>query len=233
MAAIRNTSANSDAYRELPSDRETLLRSGVRVVEYRKTELHAKVAVVDDEWATVGSSNWDGLSLLINQEANVVIKDADFTHNLRLQIERGVADCVPILLAAADGRVVGAVHAGWRGVVGNVVAKAVRTMHEAGAAPGAVAAAIGPCISAEHFEVGEEVAAEFRAQGLGEAVRPGPAGGKPHIDLQAAVARQLAEAGVTRIDGNTLCTFRDAAEFYSHRRDKGVTGRLAAVIMPG
>lgn len=75
-----------------------LLRSGVRVVEYRKTELHAKVAVVDDEWATVGSSNWDGLSLLINQEANVVIKDADFTHNLRLQIERGVADGVPILL---------------------------------------------------------------------------------------------------------------------------------------
>jgi len=75
-----------------------LLRSGVKVIEYRKTELHAKVAVVDDEWATVGSSNWDGLSLLINQEANVVIKDADFAQNLRLQIERGVADGVPILL---------------------------------------------------------------------------------------------------------------------------------------
>jgi cardiolipin synthase len=75
-----------------------LLRSGVKVIEYRKTELHAKVAVVDDEWATVGSSNWDGLSLLINQEANVVIKDADFARNLRQQIERGVADGVPILL---------------------------------------------------------------------------------------------------------------------------------------
>ena len=54
--------------------------------------------MVDDEWATVGSSNWDGLSLLINQEANVVIKDADFAQNLRLQIERGVADGVPIRL---------------------------------------------------------------------------------------------------------------------------------------
>jgi YfiH family protein len=165
--------------------------------------------------------------------AGQLCADALVSHVPGVLLTIRVADCVPILLAAADGRVVGAVHAGWRGVVGNVVAKAVRTMHEAGAAPGAVAAAIGPCISAEHFEVGEEVAAEFRAQGLGEAVRPGPAGGKPHIDLQAAVARQLAEAGVTRIDGNTLCTFRDAAEFYSHRRDKGVTGRLAAVIMPG
>lgn len=75
-----------------------LLRSGVKVIEYRTTELHAKVAVVDDEWATVGSSNWDGLSLLINQEANVVIRDADFARNLRLQIERGVAEGVPILL---------------------------------------------------------------------------------------------------------------------------------------
>jgi cardiolipin synthase A/B len=75
-----------------------LLRGGVKVVEYRKTELHAKVAVVDDEWATVGSSNWDGLSLLINQEANVVIKDVDFAQNLRTQIERGVADGVPIRL---------------------------------------------------------------------------------------------------------------------------------------
>jgi cardiolipin synthase A/B len=75
-----------------------LLRSGVKVVEYRKTELHGKVAVVDDEWATVGSSNWDGLSLLINQEANVVIKDAGFAKNLRMQIERGVADGVPIRL---------------------------------------------------------------------------------------------------------------------------------------
>jgi phosphatidylserine/phosphatidylglycerophosphate/cardiolipin synthase-like enzyme len=55
-----------------------LLAAGVKVVEYRKTQLHAKVAVIDDDWATVGSSNVDGLSLFLNQEANVVIKDAAF-----------------------------------------------------------------------------------------------------------------------------------------------------------
>jgi cardiolipin synthase A/B len=68
------------------------------VVEYRKTQLHGKVAVVDDEWATVGSSNWDGLSLLINQEANVVVRDPDFAQLLRQHIERAVEEGVTVRL---------------------------------------------------------------------------------------------------------------------------------------
>jgi cardiolipin synthase A/B len=75
-----------------------LLKSGVKVVEYRKTQLHAKVAVIDGQWATVGSSNCDGLSLFLNQEANVVVKDAAFSKNLRKKIELGIADGVPIKL---------------------------------------------------------------------------------------------------------------------------------------
>lgn len=73
-----------------------LLACGVRIVEYRRTDLHAKVAVIDDEWATVGSSNYDGLSLFVNQEANVVVQDADFALELRRQIENGVAQGVPV-----------------------------------------------------------------------------------------------------------------------------------------
>ncbi len=73
-----------------------LLASGVRLVEYHKTQLHAKVAVIDDEWATVGSSNVDGLSLFLNQEANVVIKDAAFAKSLRRHIEEAVAEGVEI-----------------------------------------------------------------------------------------------------------------------------------------
>lgn len=79
-----------------------LLNSGVRIVEYRKTELHAKVAVIDDEWATVGSSNYDGLSLFVNQEANVVIRDKQFCSTLRLGIEAGIADGTEIELPAFD-----------------------------------------------------------------------------------------------------------------------------------
>lgn len=73
-----------------------LLKAGVKVVEYRKTQLHAKVAVVDEGWATVGSSNCDGLSLFVNQEANVVIRDAAFSHQLREAIGRGIADGVAV-----------------------------------------------------------------------------------------------------------------------------------------
>jgi cardiolipin synthase len=73
-----------------------LLGCGVQVIEYRKTQLHAKVAVIDDDWATVGSSNCDGLSLFLNQEANVVVRDAVFARTLRRHIERGIADGVPL-----------------------------------------------------------------------------------------------------------------------------------------
>lgn len=73
-----------------------LLANGVRVVEYRRTQLHAKVAVVDGDWSTIGSSNYDGLSLFINQEANVVIKDAAFTNTLRARIESAITDGVVI-----------------------------------------------------------------------------------------------------------------------------------------
>jgi cardiolipin synthase len=69
-----------------------LLADGIQIVEYRKTQLHAKIAVVDDDWATVGSSNCDGLSLFVNQEANIVVKNAAFSRAVRAHIERGVAD---------------------------------------------------------------------------------------------------------------------------------------------
>ncbi len=74
-----------------------LLKAGVRIVEYRKTALHAKVAVVDENWATVGSSNFDGLSMLVNQEANVVINDVAFSLALRQQIKIGIADGVEVV----------------------------------------------------------------------------------------------------------------------------------------
>jgi copper oxidase (laccase) domain-containing protein len=104
-------------------------------------------------------------------------------------------------------------------------------MRKAGVPADRVLAAIGPGISAEHFEVSQEVAAEFARAGLAEAVRPvSPLQRKPHVDLQRAVRAQLERAGVTHIDGNDVCTFRDAEDFYSHRREGGRTGRMAAVI---
>lgn len=71
-----------------------LLANGVKIIEYRKTQLHAKVAVIDHDWATVGSSNFDGLSLFVNQEANVVIRNQAFADRLIAHMELGIADGV-------------------------------------------------------------------------------------------------------------------------------------------
>lgn len=138
-----------------------------------------------------------------------------------------VADCAPVLIASADGRVVAAVHAGWRGVVAGVVPAAIAAMKELGAQE--LSAAVGPCIGAEHFEVGPEVTAEFvRVFGAGAPVRPGRED-RSYVDLKEAIRVQLSAAGVARIDVSEKCTSRDA-EFFSHRREKGITGRMAGVI---
>ena len=145
------------------------------------------------------------------------------------------ADCCPVLMATADGRAVAAVHAGWRGAVAGVVAAAVAELcRAAGTGPGSVVAAVGPCISIDAFEVGPEVLTAF-ADRFGEGtVRRDSPGDKGHADLPEAVRRSLVAAGVSadRIDTTDRCSHRDADEFFSHRRDRGVTGRMAAVIGP-
>lgn len=73
-----------------------LVRAGVTIVEYRRTQLHGKLAVIDDEWATVGSSNFDGLSLFVNHEANIVVRDTAFAADLQRMIRAAVAEGVVI-----------------------------------------------------------------------------------------------------------------------------------------
>ena len=75
-----------------------LLNAGVRIIEYRKTQLHAKVAVIDALWSTVGSSNFDGLSLFVNHEANIIVRDEEFASILRDAIGQGVHEGVPVML---------------------------------------------------------------------------------------------------------------------------------------
>ncbi len=142
-----------------------------------------------------------------------------------------IADCAPILLACDDGRIVAAIHAGWRGIVSGVVARSVAEINTLGITSDRIVAAIGPAIGVKYFEVGAEVAREFHTAGLSAAIDTiGYA--KPHINLVAAIKLQLRQCGVTRIDGGSLCTYANATDFYSHRRDHGTTGRMVAIIQP-
>jgi len=85
---------------------DELLAAGVRIFEYTPAFLHAKVALADDEWATVGSSNIDPLSLLLNLEANVVVRDADFNRQLREHFDRAFAESLEIVRPHARRRLV-------------------------------------------------------------------------------------------------------------------------------
>jgi YfiH family protein len=146
------------------------------------------------------------------------------------------ADCVPLLLASADGRAVAAIHAGWRGLIAGVLRAAVQQLEKTAAAPAsAFVAAIGPCIGFDAFEVGPEVLAAFKNR-MGAAAAPIRAGraGKGHVDLRQAALTELQSAGLSldRIDTTDRCTFAHPEEFFSHRRDGNATGRMAAIISP-
>lgn len=137
----------------------------------------------------------------------------------------GIADCTPILLADPNTRVCAAIHAGWKGTVAQIVHKtAKRLIENRGSNPADILAYIGPCISLAHFEVGDEVASQF------DSAFKTRKGDKWHVDLKAANAAQLQALGIQQIEIDPACTVENNADFFSHRTEKGVTGRMLALI---
>jgi len=137
------------------------------------------------------------------------------------------ADCLPVLLVSSDGAELAAAHAGWRGLCGGVLEATVaafRTPAER------VLAWLGPAISQDHFEVGDEVRAAFVAQD--DRAREwfiGNARGRWQADLYGLARMRLAAAGVKQVYGGNACTFGDSARFFSYRRD-GRCGRMASFV---
>jgi YfiH family protein len=137
------------------------------------------------------------------------------------------ADCVPVLLAEPQGLVVGAAHAGWRGLAAGVIGAAVAAMRTP---TERLLAWIGPAICAQHYEVGQEVCdALIGASPGAQRALTRNAGGRWQADLVALTRMILADCGVTRIYGGGVCTFGDEARFFSHRRE-APCGRMAALI---
>jgi hypothetical protein len=130
------------------------------------------------------------------------------------------ADCLPIALARANGAkpALAVLHAGWRGLLGGIVASGVRTL-----GGGPVAAMVGPGIGPCCYEVKEEVAAPFR-EAFGADILRGR-----NLDLWSAAERALRAAGCAQVDRVDLCTACTPERFFSHRRDNGVTGRQGVI----
>ncbi len=151
------------------------------------------------------------------------------------------ADCVPVLIADTKRQVVAGFHAGWRGTAQAIVEQGVGMMATTyGSRPADLAAAIGPAIGFCCYSVGEEVrtAFESRFRYGTELLRsvPTEAGDELHVDLAEANRRQLLDAGVPEssieITGHCTACARVAGgrQFFSHRAERGVTGRMMSVI---
>lgn len=166
----------------------------------------------------------------------VVEADAVITNQRGLWIGVRTADCVPVLLCDVTSGVVAAVHAGWRGTVNHIVAKTVRQMvRDFGCRPEAISAMIGPSISPERFEVGEEVADAFVNSGREDCVLRNILGRpltKPHVDLWQSNVMDLEEEGIQldKIDCTPLCTFDNQDLVFSARREGINTGRIVSAI---
>lgn len=214
--------------------------------------LNTSFSVGDEERAVRENirrlATWAGVSVDHVQTAkqvhgNVVVHAADVTSDTEADAlwtatpQTGVgvrtADCLPLLMEDGRGRVA-AVHAGWRGVISQIVPRALEQLVRQGAHLAEIVVAVGPGIHACCFEVDANLAALF-AKTCGAGVVSNPAasqGARPRVDLYASVKQQLVRAGVTEQNIEVLdaCTGCDA-RFFSHRRERGVTGRQLSLIV--
>ena len=158
--------------------------------------------------------------------------DIIFTNNPEVSLFMRFADCVPLLFHDPKKHVIGISHAGWMGTVKGVAEVSVQAMKERyGSDPQDIVVGIGPSISVDHYEVGEEVAVQFREKYGNEAEQVVQTrDGHIYLDLWTANALQLQKMGVEQIQISGLCTACHLDDWYSHRAEKGKTGRFGALL---
>jgi YfiH family protein len=138
------------------------------------------------------------------------------------------ADCAPVLLADPAAGVVGAVHAGWRGLAAGVVEAGVAALAGLGADPGTCVGLVGPAVGGCCYEVGPDVREAVGAR-YPDALATTRAG-RPALDPAAAAAQALERAGVGQVRVAGECTVDLEERYFSHRRDHGRTGRQAGIV---
>lgn len=176
--------------------------------------------------------------------------DAQITTRPGIALAVQVADCLPVLLADRQGRVIGAAHAGWRSLAGGILQATVQKMRQK-VSDADIVAWLGPCIGPAVFEVGDEVRDAFiaAAQDMAthlqgrppeqedskytacaeSAFQPGRKPGKWMANLPELARQHLHALGITDIHTAGACTFSDPARFWSYRRDQ-TCGRMAGLI---
>jgi len=158
--------------------------------------------------------------------------DIIFTNNPDVTLFMRFADCVPILFHDPVKKIIGIAHAGWTGTLYGAVGTAVHGMQDHyGCDPKNISAGIGPSICVDHYPVGADVISQFREQyprDIGRIIQT--KNGNTHLDLWKANALQLKNAGVDQVQVSGVCTACHLEDWFSHRAEKGRTGRFGALM---
>jgi YfiH family protein len=164
---------------------------------------------------------------VVNEFCFIQDSDALITNEKNLYLAISIADCIPVFIYSPVKKVVAGIHSGWKGTEYRITEKVIQRMvNEYGVNPSELIAYIGPGISVENYEVSREVAERFPSSSYRIE------NSKYFLDLKKDILNQLLTAGLDKenIEVTPYCTFRDKKLFHSHRREKGLTGRMFGVI---
>lgn len=184
------------------------------------------VFVIDEEFMHLSQS--DKIEVLYGVDATI-------THIEDIFLCATTADCAPILLYDKSKQIIAAIHAGWKGIVGGIIENTISRMRLTyHSNPKDIVATIGPSISQENYEVGEDLINEFENAGfdLTSSSIINPAANKYHIDLTAIIKDELVRLGVSseQIETTSLCTYQCSDLFFSARRQSINCGRMLSGI---
>jgi YfiH family protein len=208
-------------------ERERVLENRCRAFRALGRDPHSMFDVWQVHSADVVITNVPHFSLPPESKADAILTDQP-----GVTLFMRFADCVPILLHDPKKGVVGIVHAGWQGTVKKILRETIQSMQVTyNSNPADVLAAIGPSIGPDHYEIGPDVIERVRAAFNGDAQSLlHTHEGRVHFDLWAANRLTLEQSGVGQVEVAGLCTACATTDWYSHRAEKGKTGRFGALI---
>lgn len=182
---------------------------------------------IDPEWVAYADQVHSNRIRVVTEGGTYPSTDGLITKIPGLTLSIQVADCAAVLLWDFENKVIGALHAGWRGAAGDIVPKGIQKMKEQGANLQKVKAFVSPCISLENFEIGEEVAEQFPDEFIDYEHYE-----KPHLDLKSFLKFQLEQSGIQQahVEIREECTIEDKEHFYSYRREREQSGRMMGLI---
>ena len=165
----------------------------------------------------------------INADSISTIVNADASYSKKIGTVCGIltADCLPVFVSNKKGTSIGIAHAGWRGLVGGIIESLIESLN---CNRGDLIVHLGPSISQSLYEVGLEIKSQFISKDNSFESCFSFENDKYYLDLYRAAKVVLKSYGITSISGGDRCTFKEAGEYFSYRRDGEFSGRMAHLI---